>query len=78
MVGKVIGVEEDTFKIHYWKGGYNKTLEPHNHHNHQPWTDELPKSCILLCNFELEADRRLGAGTKKYLRERYREIKEKQ
>ena len=62
VIGKITEIEEDTVVVHYWKGSYNKHMQ-----RGTPWLNQLPKSCILLCNVELEEDQRLGKGTKKIL-----------
>ena len=77
VIGEVVNLEGEMFTIHYWKWSYNRPWEPHNHlQSNQPWTDVLPKNCILLANFELEDNNRIGAGTKKYLQQQYKRLKE--
>lgn len=67
---------EKDFNLHYWKGGYTKVWEPWMLINKTtkrkdiPWTDKLPKSCVILCKFLL-VDGKLTNAHKKHLRERY-------
>lgn len=47
VIGKVVEVSDETFKIHYWKGTYNGKWQPQNiPRSRTPWTNELPKSAF--------------------------------
>ena len=72
VVGKVLEIIDDsTFKIHYWKGSYNKPWQPHmvkDGNQQKPWTDVLDKRSIILCAFELDEENKLQGNSRKYLR----------
>ena len=83
-IGEVLETEENMFKIHYWKGSINKPWEPHmlktrNGRAMQlvPYTDLLPKACVILCGFKLTNENKLTHWQKKYLREKLHEEAEK-
>ena len=66
MIGVVKEVTEDHFKIHYWKGtplSLPRTREP--------WTEALPKECIILHSFELTEAKKLQVTTRRHLMENY-------
>ena len=73
VIGKVNEIKEESVIVQYWKGSWNNRWEPHFYHG-QPWTNELPKTCIILSNFELVRDNRLGPETKKFLKNKYKEL----
>lgn len=73
VIGKVLAINAEKFHVHYWKGTYNTRWEPHMIYDrskriHQPWDQWLPKSSIILANFELLLNH-LQAQTKTYLRQ---------
>ena len=74
IIGKVLGVREDTFDIAYWKGSWRKEWGPWLNHD-APWLDTLPKSCVLLTDFKLGDNARLQSETVKYLKEEYKKLK---
>ena len=76
-IGKVLSATDDEFQIHYWKGSYNKPWPPDmvkikdgKFFKEVPYTDILPKMCILLCAFELTEESKLTKWQKKYLQEK--------
>ncbi|XP_074628853.1 uncharacterized protein LOC141886566 isoform X1 [Acropora palmata] len=73
VLGKVISVGETHFKIHYWKGSYGGKWSPQNipRRRTEPWLEDLPKSCIVCCDFHLTEDNRLMPSTKTFLKNRY-------
>ena len=65
-IGKVLSVTDDKFQIHCWKGSYNKPWSPDmvkirdgKFFKEVPYTDILPKMCILLCAFQLTEESKL-------------------
>ena len=73
-IGKVLAVEEDNFKVHYWKGTYCGKWTPQHvpRQKSRPWVEILPKSCIVCSSFELTEDNKLiKPSTRKFLKERY-------
>ena len=76
VLGKVIAVEETEFKIEYWKGSWRTEWKPWLLQNGKPWTNTLPKECILLVDFELDGKNMLASETYKYLRKTYKKLNE--
>lgn len=76
VLGKVISVDESTFGIEYWKGSWKTEWKPWKLSGENLWTDTLPKECILLVNFELNASNKLESNTYKFLKETYKKAKE--
>ena len=71
MLATIIEVGEETVHIQYLKGSYNRPWEPLHlpgirGHPQLPWTDTLPKACILLANFVFDASKKVNAGTKPF------------
>ena len=75
VIGKVMKVNDITFQIWYWKGSWRTAWSPWMKGN-VAWTDELPKSCILLVDFKLNHSNKLESETVKYLRRAYQNVKE--
>ena len=80
-LGKVLEVKEEQVHVHYWKGTWNKEWTPHivitkPLKKREPWTQWLPKSCIILSGFLL-IDKRLTKTNRRYLKQKYKELKEK-
>jgi len=60
VIGAVKEVTEDHFKIHYWIGTYRGRWSPLNPpRSIEPWTQILPKECIILHSFELTEAKKL-------------------
>ena len=54
VIGVVKEVTDDTFKIRYWKGTYRGKWHLQNlPRSQEPWTEMLPKECIIVHAFEL-------------------------
>ena len=54
VIGVVKEVTDDAFKIYYWKGTYRGKWHPQNlPRSQEPWTEMLPKECIIVHAFEL-------------------------
>jgi hypothetical protein len=75
----VLDVYDQSFKIHYWEGSFQKPWEPLflDKSRRQPkktWTQDLPKSCVLLAEFHLDEQSKLQTGTKQYLRKEYKRL----
>lgn len=71
VIGVVKEVTEDHFKIYYWKGPYRGRWSPLNlPRSIQPWTQILPKECIILHSFELTEAKKLRA-TRNHLIKKY-------
>ena len=78
VMGKVLEVKDESFKIHYWQGGYRKQWTPHMVYEKRsrvpfPWSDWLPKSCVILSDFIL-VNNKLTISQKKYLKDKYIEL----
>ena len=73
VLGKVTEVKESTFKICYWRGSWRTAWSPWIR-GAIPWTDELPKTCILLVDFKLNSSNKLESETVKYLRNAYQTL----
>ena len=75
IIGKVIGIEDDRFQIEYWKGTWYSEWKPHLYNAKNsgliPWTDSLPKECIIFLGFDLDGEAKLTRPNRKYLKERY-------
>ena len=67
VIGKVLEKSEKTIKIHDWKGSWNKKWTPWLNYR-KLWTDELPKECVYLSDFELDADAKLQRSTKRQMK----------
>ena len=80
VIGKVVELYEDEFKIHYWKGAYSKAWVQNlvkRGKESIPWTDVLPKQSIILCGFELDDECKLPENSRKYLKRWYRQESER-
>ena len=76
VIGKVLQINNDTVKIHYWKGSFKGKFSPQNlPRSRTPWVDELPKSCIILCSFSLTDGHRLLPSSRKHLQSEYAKLK---
>lgn len=77
VIGKVKTVGETSFQVHYWKGCYGRKWSPQHlpQRTTEPWLEELPKSCIVCCGFELTDDFKLMPSTKTFLKNRYAVLK---
>ena len=42
----------------------------------EPWLEDLPKSCIVCCDFHLTEDNRLMSSAKIFLKNRYAVLRE--
>ena len=76
VIGKVLEIDDDSFKLHYWKGSYSKAWQPHMvKHNKElkPWTDSLSKQSVILCAFELDKKSKFFENSRKFLKRWYRE-----
>ena len=76
----VIGVVKDLlaneFRIYYWKGTYKGKWTPQNNpRSNDPWTEMLPRECIVLHSFELSDGMKLLPTTRKHLAEKYLSLK---
>ena len=72
VIGVLKEISEDHFKIHYWKGTYRGKWSPLSlPRTREPWTEVLPKECIILHSFELTEAKRLQVTTRRHLMEKY-------
>ena len=77
VIGVVKEVTEEHFKIHYWKGTYRGRWSPLNKpRSREPWTQMLPKECIIIHSFELTEAKKLQATTRRHLMEKYTSLKD--
>jgi hypothetical protein len=67
VIGKVLAKENESVRIHYWKGSWKKKWQPWLHKNGEPWTDLLPKECIYLTAVEL-IEGKLAPQTKRQIK----------
>lgn len=71
VIGKVTEVNENDFNLEYWQGSYSKSWRPHLvtvNKEKLPWSDKLPKSSVILCNFDLIENGMLQESTRKFLK----------
>ena len=52
VIGKILEVAEEVVNVHYWKGSWLKEWSPHMLPDKTPWTDWLPKACVILSGFK--------------------------
>ncbi|XP_015766553.1 PREDICTED: uncharacterized protein LOC107345364 [Acropora digitifera] len=77
VIGKVLEVNGDSIKIHYWKGSFKGKWSPQDvPRRRTPWVDELPKTCIILCSFSLTEDSKLLPSTRRHLQDEYARLKQ--
>ena len=77
VIGKVLEVNGDSIKIHYWKGSFKGKWSPQDvPRRRTPWVDELPKTCIILCSFSLTEDSKLLSSTRRHLQDEYARLKQ--
>ena len=76
VIGIVKGVTEDHFKIHYWKGAYRGKWCPLSlPRTREPWTEVLPKECIILHSFERTEAMKLPVTTRRHLMAKYTSLR---
>ena len=77
VIGKVKAVGETTFQVHYWTGTYGGKWSPQHlpRRTTEPWLEDLPKTCIVCCGFELTEECKLMPATKAFLKDRYAVLK---
>ena len=78
VTAKVLEVNEEKIKIHYWKGTFKGKWSPQNvPRTWNPWVDELPKDCVILCSFSLQEESKLFPSTRKHLQDKHAKLKQK-
>ena len=78
VIGKVLQINTDSVKIHYWKGSFKGKFSPQNiPRSRSPWVDELPKNCIILCSFSLTDGDKLLPSTRRHRQSEYAKLKAK-
>lgn len=77
VLGKVLWVNEDSFQIKYYKGTWRTSWCPWMISATETWKNVLPKTCILLVDFQLDSSNKLESETIKYLRDKYKSLKNK-
>lgn len=76
VIGVLKEISEDHFKIHYWKGTYRGKWSPLSlPRTREPWTEVLPKECIILHSFELTEAKKLQVTTRRHLMEKYSSLR---
>ena len=76
VIGVVKDLSANEFRIHYWKVTYKRKWTPQNiPRSSDPWTEMLPKECIVLHSFELTDGMKLLPTTRKHLAEMYLSLK---
>ena len=79
VIGVIEEVMEKDFKIHYWKGSYRGKWGPLNlPRSQEPWTEILPKECIILHAFELSEAMKLQPTTRRHLVDKYASLKSRE
>ena len=79
-IGKCIEVSDTDVKIEWFKGTYTSKWEtwmvvnPENRRKKVPWTDWVPRSSIILFDFELTPTKRLRKTTVEHLKTKYNEL----
>ena len=66
VIGKILEVAEEVVNVHYWKGSWLKEWTPHMLPDKTPWTDWLPKACVILV---------ASKANKDFLKKKHRELK---
>ena len=74
VIGKVLEIHDDKFKIQYWKGSWRRKWQPWLLRDGNVWEDELPIACLLLVDFKFDSAGKLQLGTYKYLKETYERL----
>ena len=74
VIGKVLEIRDDKFKIQYWKGSWRGKWQPWLLRDENVWEDELPIACLLLVDFKFDSGGKLQLGTYKYLKETYERL----
>ena len=76
VIGVVKDLSANEFRIHHWKGTYKGKWTPQNiPQSNDPWTEMLPKECIVLHSFELTDGMKLLPTTRKHLAKKYLSLK---
>jgi len=78
VIGKVMSVGDTFFQLHYWKGSFGGKWSPQHlpRRRAEPWLEDLPKSCVVCCGFDLTEDGKLMPSTKTFLKNRYPVLRE--
>ena len=76
VIGKVLDVSEEQFRIHWWKGRYTTEWFPEFLINGQPYTDLMPMSCVVCVGFEFtgKGKNKLSKQMKDTLKNEYHNI----
>ena len=75
--GKFIEISDTDIQIEWIKGTYTSkwVADPRNGRRKLPWTDWVPRSSIILFDFELTPSERLRKATVEHQRRKYDELK---
>ena len=79
-IGKCIEIVDTDIRIEWMKGTYTSKWETwmvadlRNKRRKVPWTDWVPKSSIILFDFELTPTKRLRKTTVEHLQRKYDEL----
>ena len=76
VIGRILEVNGDDFKLQYWKGSWRKEWQPWIKADGHIWEDTLPVSCLVLVDFKLN-NGKLRSATSKYLKEKYQSLQAK-
>ena len=80
-IGTCMAIADTNVNIQWMKGTYNSSWsiwmipDPKNKRKKVPWTDWVPRSSIILFDFELTPTKRLRKTTVEHLKLKYDELK---
>ena len=76
-IGEVSGMTEDNVELVWWKGGYSTawtTWFLYEGRRKVEWVDSVPKSSIILYDFELTKTKHIRKTTITYLKKKYEQL----
>ena len=76
-IGRCISIQNSSIKVHWLQGSYSTSWKPwrlRQGRTSVDWEDEIPKSSILLYDFELTQSGHLRKRTIEHLKSAYSEI----
>ena len=76
-IARLAAINEDTVDVIWFKGGYSTAWEPYilyTGKRKMEWKDKVPKSSIILYDFELTKAKHLRKTTIAHLKTRYEQL----
>ena len=77
LIARVTDVDDDTMDVLWLDGGYNKAWKIAKKREGRAmvdWVDNVPKSSVILFDFQLTSKNRLRKATIEHLKEAYNKI----